>query len=104
MNHAKKSYKFEYSMYNINKRKYVIDIITMFNTLCTKRSNISIQIKYASLIKHEHPYKGNITTWTKPLHRQHNSFYKNNDLPIIPKMQLKKLEMLVFKPNKLSKL
>jgi hypothetical protein len=78
-------YKFEYSMYNINKRKYVIDIITMLNTLCTKRSNISIQIKYASLIKHEHPYKGIITTWTKSLHQQHNSFYKSNDLAIIQK-------------------
>lgn len=59
------SYKFEYSMYNIKKRKYVIDIITMFNTLYTKRSNISIQIKYASLIKHEHPYKGIITQLDK---------------------------------------
>ncbi len=91
-------------MYNIKKSKYVIDIITMFNTLYTKRSNISIQIKYASLIKHEHPYKGIISNWTKSLHQQHNSFYKNNDLAIIPKMKLKHLEMLVFKPNELSKL
>jgi hypothetical protein len=60
-------------MYNMNKRKNIIYIITMFNTTCTKRSNISIQIKNKSLIKHEHAYKGIITTWKKSLRQQHNS-------------------------------